>query len=159
VLKLLRGPISTHQPNQPTWNYELHQVYLIDNSNNVDLNSIDLKISLGNLSGGQTFRAVRGQNVSLLRFFGLDEDSPVDQVDVAQVYQPGRDPFGVGTGAATPRSVTGTYVIFSTLRPFQRPGPLQSVRLSAADLHAEIGSDRNDANDARPDPLTPEASG
>src|SRR6185369_13174868 len=110
VLKLLRGPVSTHQPGTPTWDYELHQAYLIDNSNNVDLNTIDLRISLGGIAGGQTFRSVRGQNVSLLRLFGLDEDSPVDLLDNAQIFQPGRDPFGVGTGAATPRAITGTYV-------------------------------------------------
>ena len=52
-LRLLRGAISTHQPGSSTWDFEMHQVYRLDSSSDVDPNSVDLKISLGDLSGGR----------------------------------------------------------------------------------------------------------
>src|SRR5688500_20151470 len=53
----------------------------------VDLSTVEMRISLGDLAGGRTFRDVLGQQLSFLRFFGLDEDSPIDRVDAAQVFQ------------------------------------------------------------------------
>lgn len=160
VLKLLRGPVSIHQPGQPTWDYEMHQVYRLDSSNNVDVSTIQLKISLGDLTGGKTSRDVAGAPVSLLRLFGLDEDAPVDQLDQAQIYQPGRDAFGGmgGVGQAS-RQVTGTYIIFPTLRPFQGPAPVASSNLTAADLLNIFGRDLNPDIYEHPDPVAREGSG
>ncbi|MGH7468506.1 MAG: hypothetical protein ACRENP_11150 [Longimicrobiales bacterium] len=158
-LRLLRGAVSTHQPGAATWDYEMHQVYRLDSSNNVELNSIELKLSLGELSGGSTFKDVNGVPLTFLRLFGLDEDAPVDQLDMAQIYQPGRDAFGSSTGSAGRSGVAGTYVIFSTLEPFARPGPVPSARLSAAQAAAVLGTDANAAIYDNPDPVTRESAG
>ncbi|HSL71713.1 MAG TPA: hypothetical protein VK864_15810, partial [Longimicrobiales bacterium] len=159
VLKLLRGAVSNHQPGQPTWNYEMHQVYQLDNTNNVDLTSIELRVSLGEISGGRTFKNVNGAPLTLLRLFGLDEDAPVDQVDVAQIYQPGRDPFGAGLGGATARAVSGTYVIFPSLQPFLKPGPVPSAGLSEIDAQAVLGTDANRTIYEDGDPINRESGG
>jgi hypothetical protein len=153
-LRLLRGPHSTHQPGTGTWPLEMHQVYRLDSSTDVDLTSIDLRISLGQLAGGQTFRDVLGQQLSFLKFFGLDEDSPADRIDVAQIYQPAREAFG---GVGTP--IGGTFVVFPTLRPFAEPAPSASARLSAAELAAALDRDANFAIYDDPDPVNRSAAG
>jgi hypothetical protein len=154
-LRLLRGPVATHFPGVGTWEMEMHQVYRLDSAGEVDVSSIDLRVSLGELSGGRTFRNVLGQQLSFLRFFGLDEESPADRIDASRVFQPARDVFSGGIG--TP--IAGTFLIFPTLRPFAQPGPLQSARLSAADLQAALGRDANAAIYSEPDPVTRAASG
>ena len=159
VLKLLRGPTSMHQPGAPTWDYEMHQVYRLDSSNKVDPNTIDLRISLGDISGGRTHRDVNGIPISLLRLFGLDEDSPVDQIDPAQIYQPGRDPFGRTSNIGTTAGVTGTFVIFPTLKPFARPAEVKAARLSAAEVQRALGTDANPQIYDNPDPVVREGSG
>jgi cell surface protein SprA len=128
---------------------EMHQVYRLDSSTDVDLASIDLRISLGELAGGRTFRQVAGQQLSLLRFFGLDEDAPADRVDAAQVFQPARDAF-----AMTGSPIGGTFIVFPTLRPFAEPAPLASARLDAGELRDALGRDANDVIYDDPDPVT-----
>jgi hypothetical protein len=151
-LRLLRGPAATHQPGSGTWELELHQVYRLDSSTQVDLSTIDLVISLGGVNGGITYRDVLGQQIPFLKFFGLDEDSPADRIDEAQVFRPARDGFG-GTGGAT-AAIGGTFIVFPTLRPFAAPAPVQSERLSADDLLAALGRDANDAIYEDVDPVT-----
>ena len=159
-LRLLRGAISTHQPGSPTWDYEMHQVYRLDSSSDVEPSSIDLKVSLGDLSGGRVSRDVLGRAVSFLRLFGLDEDAPVDQLDLAQIYQPGRDAFG---GSSTPQSsrpgIGGTYVIFPTLRPFKQPAPVPSASLDQTAVTQALGIDANSKIYDDPDPVERERSG
>jgi hypothetical protein len=154
-LRLLRGPVSTHFPGVGTWPMEMHQVYRLDSSGEVDVSSMDLRISLGELSGGRTFRNVLGQQLAFLRFFGLDEEAPADRVDASRVFQPARDAFSGGLG--TP--IGGTFVIFPTLQPFAQPGPLPGSRLSAAELQAALGRDANTAIYNEQDPVTRGASG
>ena len=102
-------------------------------STDVDLSSVQLTISLGEESGGRTFRDVLGQQLSFLKFFGLDEDAPVDQLDAAQVFQPAREALSITN------QIGGTYIILPTLRPFASPAPVPSARLSADDLRAALG--------------------
>jgi hypothetical protein len=154
-LRLLRGPFATHQPGSGTWPLEMKQVYRLDSSTDVDLASIDLRISLGELAGGRTFRNVLGQQLSFLRLFGLDEDAPADRLDAAQVYQPARETFSVGPG--TP--IGGTFIVLPTLRPFAQPAPLASLRIGADDLAAALGRDANVAIYDDPDPVTRAGSG
>ena len=154
ALRLLRGPSATHQPGSGTWDMEMHQVYRLDSSSDVDLSTVEMRISLGEIAGGRTFRDVLGQQLSFLRFFGLDEDSPIDRVDAAQVFQPARNAFE--TGGTTP--IGGTFIFFPTLRPFLAPAPLASVRLSAADLAASLGRDANEDIYDDPDPIAREAA-
>jgi hypothetical protein len=149
-LRLLRGPSATHQPGSGTWPLEMRQVYRLDSSTDVDLASIDLRISLGGLAGGRTFRNVLGQQLSFLRFFGLDEDAPADRIDAAQIFQPARETFAIGPG--TP--IGGTFVVLPTLRPFAEPAPLASARISAQELALALGRDANHAIYDDPDPVT-----
>ena len=154
-LRLLRGPTSAHQPGSGTWPMEMHQVYRLDSSSDVDLSTVEMRISLGEQAGGRTFREVLGQQLSFLRFFGLDEDAPVERLDIAQVYQPARSAFNTGSGG-TP--IGGTYIIFPTLRPFAEPAPLASVRLSAAELRSALGRDANEQIYENPDPVARDAA-
>ncbi len=159
TLRLLRGAVSTHQPGSPTWDYELHQVYRLDSSDNVELSSLELRISLGEISGGRTFtNATAGAPLTYLRLLGLDEDAPADQLDQAQIYQLGRDAFGSGT-PSTRSGVTGTFVIFPTLEPFARPGKVPSAGLGAAQAAALLGSNANAAIYDNADPVVREGSG
>jgi hypothetical protein len=157
-LRLLRSPSATHQPGAGTWDMEMHQVYRLDSSTEVDLTRIELTISLGGLAGGITFRDVLGQQLTFLKFFGLDEDSPADRIDEAQVFQPARDGFGGTTSGSATAAIGGTYIVFPTLRPFAAPAPVQSARVTAADLLAALGRDANDAIYDDIDPVTRAAS-
>src|SRR5690606_20144983 len=155
-LQLIRGPEAIHQPGQPTWEYEMHQVYRLDSSSGVELGSIQLSISLGELVGGVTYRDFNGQQITFLKLFGMDEDAPTDQVDAAQVYQPGRDPFG---GTPTEGGIGGTFIVFPTLRPFAEPPPVPSLGLSADDALAVLGADSNAVIYEDPDPVAREGGG
>src|SRR5690606_31789614 len=137
TLRLVRGPEPIHQPGQPTWKYEMRQVYRLDSSSGVELGSVELAISLGELSGGITYRDYAGQQVPFLKLFGMDEDAPIDQIDAVQIYQPGRDVFG---GISQDGQIGGTYIVFPTLRPFAEPPPVPSIGLSADDARAILAT-------------------
>lgn len=156
TLRLIRGPAPIHQPGQPTWKYEMHQVYRLDSSSGVELGSVQLTVSLGELSGGITYRDHAGQQVPFLKLFGMDEDAPVDQIDAAQIYQPGRDPFG---GITQEGQIGGTYIVFPTLRPFAEPPPVPSLGLSADDTRAILAADSNAVIYEDQDPLSREGGG
>ncbi len=140
VLRLVRGPGTIHQPNQPTWDLEMHQVYRFVASSGVELSSVELSISLGQEAAGITFKEVRGRRVPFLRLFGLDENAPVDRVDEARIFRPS-DLAGLETSGA----IRGTFVVFPTLAPFGRPPPVPSEGLTAAENAAVIGTDANTA--------------
>ncbi len=85
----------------------------------MERSSVELTISLGELSAGRTFkRGPTGEDVTFLRLFGLDEDAPVDALDASAVYSPGAEFF------QEQPPVQGTFVVFPTLRPFAEPPPL-----------------------------------
>jgi hypothetical protein len=121
-LLLLRGPATQHQPGTATWPMELHQVYRLDSSSEVDPGDIELSISLGEAAGGRSFRDVNGRQVSFLRLFGLDEDAPSDRLDLAQLWQPGRGAGDVGGQ----QPISGTYIVFPALQPFLEPAGISS---------------------------------
>ena len=138
VLRLLKSSASRHQPSRPTWQLEMHNVYRVSGSADVEPGSVELTISLGERSAGQTFaRAPSGEDLSFLRLLGLDEESPLDLIDPAQVYRPSQDFF------QDQLPVTGTFVVFPTLHPFRDPPPLPSLRLSAAETAGILGADAN----------------
>ncbi len=140
LLRLLRGPVAMHQPGSGTWLYEMHNVYRLDSSAGVELNSIVMSISLGDRTGGQTFQTVRAEQLPYLKFFGLDEDSPTDRIDEAQIYQPSRGTFG---DAST--TIPGTFIILPAVQPFLDPAAVPSRNLSAAELKAALGTNANSA--------------
>jgi hypothetical protein len=145
TLRLLRGPAAIHQPNFPTWKYELHNVYRVHSSSTVDLASIQLAISLGQQSAGRTFANTVAGPLPYIKLFGLDEDAPVNALDLAQIYQPGNE-LSAGTSSSQSTSshkINGTYVILPTLRPFADPAPVGSAHLTAAEAKQALASDAN----------------
>jgi hypothetical protein len=160
TLRLLRGPAtgSLHQPGQPTWPHEVRQVYRLDSSNGVERSSVDLRISLGELSGGITYRnlpAAAG-TISFLQLFGLDEDAPREQIDGARIYQPAIGAFGEANPDAR---IGGTYIVFPTLRPFALPPAVPSAGLSAEDTRQILAQDSNAVIYEHVDPVTRSGGG
>ena len=141
TLRLLKASNANHQPGRPTWEMELHNFYRVSGSGDVDPGSVDLTISLGEKSAGRTFKHLTtGGDISFLRLFGLDEESPLDRIDLARVYSASRDVDLFGDQPA----VQGTFLVFPTLRPFREPPPVPSLRLSAAETGQILGPDSND---------------
>lgn len=138
LLRLLKASGPNQVPGSPTWNLEMHQVYRVSGSNDVEENSVQLTISLGELGAGRTFkRTATGEDITLLKLLGMDEQSPNDQLDRATVYKPAEDSF------QDQPPVSGTFVVFRTLEPFLTPGPVPSRNLSAEDAQAILGEDAN----------------
>ena len=147
-LRLLRASSSQHQPGRPSWDYELHGIYRVSGSNDVDPTSVRIQVSLGELSAGGTFkRTPTGSAITFLKLFGLDEASPVDEVDRARLYKPAEE------SGLLQSPVAGTFLVFPTLRPFLDPPPLPSLGLDAEQTKAILGSDGNATIYEHPDPF------
>jgi len=154
TLRLLKAPGPKHQPGSPTWEREMHHVYRISGSDDVEESSVALTVSLGEISAGRTFkRRTTGEEITLLRLLGLDEESPVDELDPANVYQPAQDFF-----QGQP-PVSGTFIVFPTLRPFLQPPPLPSLNLSADETREILGADANPTIYQAVDPVARESGG
>ncbi|MGH7475477.1 MAG: cell surface protein SprA [Longimicrobiales bacterium] len=151
LLRLLRGPATQHQPGQPTWELELHNVYRVDASPQIDANEVKLAISLGELAAGRSFAAFEGRQIPLVRLFGMDEESPRETLDATRVYQPGAG-GAPGSTASGPR---GTFVVFPTLRPFAEPPGTSELTVDQAAV--ALGGDANVAIYDEPDPARREA--
>jgi hypothetical protein len=153
TLSLVAATRPQHQPGRPTWNREMKQVYRVSGSDDVDLSAVRLSVSLGELSGGRTFKqAPDGRRIPLIRLFGLDQDSPADQLDRRALFQPASELF-------EERGLAGTFLVFPTLRPFMEPPPVRSERLDADATRAVLGGDANTRIYEAPDPLDREAAG
>jgi hypothetical protein len=138
TLRLLKASGANHQPGRPTWDQEMHQVYRVSGSRDVEPGSVRLTVSLGELSAGRTFkRAPAGDDITFLRLLGLDEESPLDELDASFVYSPGADLF------EDQPPVQGTFVFFPTLRPFAQPPAVPSLGLSEAETQRILGDDAN----------------
>jgi Motility related/secretion protein len=139
TLHLIRATAAQHQPDRPTWDQEMKQVYRVSGSDDVDEYSLDVTISLGEESGGRVFREVPGgEPLSFLRLFGLDSQSPGERVDRAAIFQ-GEEELGDDPGPG----IQGTFLVFPTLRPFLEPPPVPSEGLSAEETAALLGGDVN----------------
>ena len=137
-LKLLQASRANHRPGLPTWDQEMHHVYRVSSSPDVEPSSVGLSISLGELSAGRTFaRDLAGRDVTFLRLFGLDEESPVDVLDPGGLYQ------WTAEFIQEQPVVTGVFIFFPTLRPFQTPPPVPVLGLTADDTKQILGSDGN----------------
>jgi len=138
TLKLLKASGANHQPGRASWDQEMHQVYRVSGSPDVERSSVELTISLGELSAGRTFkRGPTGEDVTFLRLFGLDEDAPVDALDASAVYSPGAEFF------QEQPPVQGTFVVFPTLRPFAEPPPLPALGLTDIETNRILAEDEN----------------
>ncbi len=154
VLKLLKASGANHQPGRPTWDYEMHQVYRVSSSPDVEEGSVDLVVSLGEPSAGRTFkRAPDGRDITYLRLMGVDEEAPIDALDPAFVYTPARELF------QDQPPVQGTFVVFPTLRPFLEPPPVPSLGLEAEDTRRILGEDANARIYEEVDPFERENAG
>jgi hypothetical protein len=153
-LLLVRAPLATHQPGQPTWPWEMHQIYRLDSSAEVELATLDLIISLGHEAGGITFKEHAGGKIPLLRLFGLDGHAPADRIDEARVFRPGAEWGGAGTTA-----LRGTFIVFPTLEPFARPPPVPTEGLSAEQAAMILGPDANRSIYEAVDPVVRRGAG
>ena len=144
ALRLLRGPAAIHQPNFPTWKYEMHNVYRVHSASTVEASSLQLAVSLGQVTSGRTFVNTTAGQLPYIKLFGLDEDAPADVLDLAQIYQPSAD-FGGSSGgdASGQPKIGGTFVVLPTLRPFFEPAPVGSANLSATEAKLALGNDAN----------------
>ena len=153
-LKLLQASRANHRPGLPTWDQEMHQVYRVSSSPDVEPSSVGLSISLGELSAGRTFtRDLGGRDVTYLRLFGLDEESPVDVLDTGGLYQ------WSGEFLQEQPVVPGVFIFFPTLRPFQTPPSVPVLGLTAAETEQILGSDGNPTIYEAEDPFLRESGG
>jgi hypothetical protein len=137
-LKLLKASGANHQPGRPTWDLEMHQIYRVSGSPDVEPGSVELSISLGELSAGRTFkRRPSGEDITFLRLLGLDEEAPTDVLDPSFVYSPGREFF------QDQPPVQGTFIVLPTLRPFAEPPPVPSLGLNEIVTGQILGDDAN----------------
>ena len=137
-LRLLKASGANHQPGRPTWDLEMHQVYRVSGSSDVEPGSVELAISLGELSAGRTFkRRPSGSDITFLRLFGVDEEAPTDVLDPSFVYSPGQEFF------QDQPPVQGTFVFFPTLRPFAEPAQVPSLGLTEIVTGQILGDDAN----------------
>ena len=153
-LSLLRASQPNHQPGRPTWDLEMHQVYRVSGSNDVEIPSVSLEISVGELSAGRTFtRGLAGEDITYLKLLGLDEESPADVLDRAYVYKPAADAF------EDRPPVSGTFIVFPTLKPFAQPPPVPSLGLSYDQTSEILAGDANPEIYDAVDPFERENSG
>ena len=147
-LRLLKASGANHQPGRPTWDLEMHQVYRVSGSADVEPGSVSLSVSLGELSAGRTFkRRLSGADITFLRLFGLDEEAPVDALDPAFIYSPGLEFF------QDQPPVQGSFIFFPTLRPFSEPPPVMSLGLTEDVTQVILGDDANEAIYEEEDPF------
>jgi len=153
-LKLLQASRANHRPGLPTWDQEMHQVYRVSSSPDVEPSSVGLSISLGELSAGRTFtRDLAGSDITFLRLFGLDEESPVDVLDPGGLYR------WAGEFIQEQPVVPGVFLFFPTLRPFQTPPPVPVLGLTADETNQILGSDENSTIYEAEDPFLRESGG
>ena len=154
TLRLLRASGANHQPGRPTWDREMHQVYRVSGSPDVETGSVELTLSLGELSAGRTFkRAPSGDDVTFLRLLGVDEESPLDELDASFIFAPDADIF------SDQPAVQGTFVVFPTLRPFAEPPPVPSLGLTAQETSRILGDDANRRIYEEEDPYERDSAG
>jgi hypothetical protein len=130
-LELLRDP-ATHRPGGVTWEREMHQVYRISSSDDVEAGSVQLTISQGPIESGPIVRNLDGSDYSFLQIFGLDEQPTDDRLDGGRIWRPAASG---GQGI-----VTGSFLVFPTLEPFKDPPPIAALDGTAFPL---AGGDRN----------------
>jgi hypothetical protein len=79
-------------------------------------------------------------------------DTPFERVDRRALFQPGgEDPLEAG--------ISGSFLVFPTLRPFLEPPPLPAEGLGAEEVAALLGANANRRIYEAEDPLEREAGG
>ena len=153
-LRLLKASGANHQPGRPTWDLEMHQIYRVSGSRDVEPGSVELTVSLGERSAGRTFkRRPSGEDITFLRLFGLDEEAPLDVIDPSFVYSPGAEVF------QDQPPVQGAFIVFPTLQPFAQPPPVPSLGLNEIQTQQILGDDSNARIYVEEDPFERDNSG
>ncbi|MDH3208462.1 MAG: hypothetical protein OEO79_17815, partial [Gemmatimonadota bacterium] len=153
-LQLLKASGANHQPGRPTWDLEMHQIYRVSGSTDVEQGSLDMTVSLGELSAGRTFkRRPSGEDITFLKLFGLDEEAPTDAVDPSFIYSPAAEFF------ADDSPVQGTFIVFPTLRPFAEPPPIPSLSITETASGQILGGDANTSIYFEEDPFERDNAG
>ncbi|MGD8818347.1 MAG: hypothetical protein PVJ51_14260, partial [Acidobacteriota bacterium] len=122
-LVLLKDAV-THRPGGLTWEREMHQIYRISSSDDVEAGSVELVISQGPVESGPVVRELDGVGFSFLEIFGLDATPRDDRLDEGRIWRPAASGEFAGTNV-----IAGSYLVFPTLEPFKAPPPLESSRL------------------------------
>jgi len=133
---------ATHRPGGLTWQREMHQIYRISSSDDVEPGSVGLVVSQGPVESGPVIREVEGTSYTFLEIFGLDDSPRDDVVDAARIWRPAAS--GEFAGSTV---VSGSYLVFPALEPFKNPPPIKDDRLPslAGQPFPLAEGDRNEA--------------
>ncbi len=139
VLELFKDA-ETHRPGGVTWDREMHHIYRISSSDDVEWGSVSLVVSQGPLESGPVVRVAEQTEYAFLEIFGLDDQPRDDHVDDGRVWRPSSTGEFAGTSV-----LRGAYLVFKALEPFKTPPPIQSDRVPS--LQGQpfplVDSDRN----------------
>ena len=141
VLELFKDA-ETHRPGGVTWDREMHNIYRISSSNDVEWGSVKLVVSQGPVESGPVVRTADQTEYSFLEIFGLDDQPRDDQLDDGRIWRPSSSGEFAGTNV-----LTGVYLVFKAQEPFKTPPPIQDDRVPA--LQGQpfplVDSDKNTA--------------
>jgi hypothetical protein len=107
---ILLKDAETHRPGGVTWEREMHQIYRISSSDDVESGSIELVISQGPVESGPVVRSFQGEEYTFLEIFGVDDQPRDDLVDVARIWRP-----SVAGEFAGSSVLSGSYLVFPAL--------------------------------------------
>ncbi|MFQ5889146.1 MAG: cell surface protein SprA [Gemmatimonadota bacterium] len=122
-LVLLNDP-ETHRPGGLTWEREMHHIYRISGSEDVEPGSVQLTISQGAIESGPIIRSFEGIDFTFLEIFGLDDQPRDDRLDEGRIWRPRN--AGDFSGNTV---IAGSYLVFPALEPFQDPPVLRASRV------------------------------
>ncbi len=117
-LELIRG--LNPRPGSATWAREMHNIYRISVSPGVVQSSVQLIVSQGDPTIGNTFSVAGDTQLEYIKIFGVDDDPTDNRIDLAQILE-------ITGGTATTPGPTGSFIVFPTLEPFKLPPPIQGV--------------------------------
>jgi len=123
VLELFKDA-ETHRPGGVTWDREMHNIYRISSSNDVEWGSVRLVVSQGPVESGPVVRTAQQTEYAFLEIFGLDDQPRDDQLDDGRIWRPSSSGEFAGTSV-----LTGVYLVFKAQEPFKTPPPIQSDRV------------------------------
>lgn len=122
VLELFKDA-ETHRPGGVTWDREMHNIYRISSSNDVEWGSVKLVVSQGPVESGPVVRVAGQTEYAFLEIFGLDDQPRDDQLDDGRIWRPSSSGEFAGTNV-----LTGVYLVFKAQEPFKSPPPIQDDR-------------------------------
>ena len=125
VLELFKDA-ETHRPGGVTWDREMHNIYRISSSNDVEWGSVKLVVSQGPVESGPVVRTADQTEYSFLEIFGLDDQPRDDNLDDGRIWRPSSSGEFAGTDV-----LTGVYLVFKAQEPFKLPPSIQSDRVPA----------------------------